>query len=134
MPVNPSLHNIQHDTDPAKALLEKIGDVSVRKISGKQVLVATYIRPEKTTSGLLLTEKSRQEDEYQGKVGLIINMGPLAFEGMEAAWPDDTVPKIGDFVVYRALDGFMTQFNGHPCRTLEDKQIREIVPNPDIVL
>ena len=134
MTFNPTLHNMKHDKDPREAIIEAAGDVSSMRLSGFQVLVGTYIRPEMTIGGLMVSETTRKEDQYQGKVGVILKIGTLAFEGEELSWPDEVVPKVGDFVFYRVHDGFMMDVNGHPCRILESKQIRGVIDNPDIVI
>lgn len=134
MTIRESLHKMKHDGDPKQAVLDSIGDISGRRLAGHQVLIATYIRPNVLQSGMVISEDVRTEDVYQGKVGLIVKMGPLAFSELGPAWDSENTPKIGDWVVYRPMDGFMTQHNGHPCRTLEDKQIREILDHPDIVI
>ena len=60
---------MQHETDPAKAILDEIGDISNVEVFNNQLLVAVYIRPEKTKSGLLLPGQTRDEDKFQSKVG-----------------------------------------------------------------
>lgn len=136
MTVNKTLHNMEHDTDPKQTVLDAVGNLSDSAIllSGMQVLIGTYLRPERTASGLLQAAITRREDEYQGKVGLILKVAPLAFSGEQIAWPNEVAPKVGDWVIYRVHDGFMTTINGHPCRLMESGQIRGIVFNPDMVL
>lgn len=138
MSVNKTLHNMDHSVDPKQTVLDAVGDIyssEIMEISACQVLIGTYVRPEKTAGGLLQAAITRREDEYQGKVGLILKMGPMAFhfDSEESPWPIRP-PREGDWVVYRVHDGFMTTINGHPCRFLEDLQIRAIIRNPDLVL
>jgi co-chaperonin GroES (HSP10) len=84
-----------HDTDPKQELWSRAAPlVEGWKVQAELVLIATYLRPEKTQSGIFLPEKARGEDEYQGKVGLIIMMGPDAFKGD----PEETKPAVGDWV------------------------------------
>jgi hypothetical protein len=45
-----------HEKDPKEVLLEQVGDISKIEVFNMQVLVAVYIRPEKTKSGLFLSE------------------------------------------------------------------------------
>ena len=60
---------MEHDTDPAEMIRKEMGNISDIEIFHNQVLVAIYIRPEKTKSGLYLSAQTREEDKYQGKVG-----------------------------------------------------------------
>ena len=63
---------MEHDVDPREGLLKKIGDLSKVEVFNNQILVAVYLRPEKTKSGILLPGQTRDEDKYQSKVGLVI--------------------------------------------------------------
>jgi co-chaperonin GroES (HSP10) len=116
-------------TDPKQALIDAVGDISGVVMAGPRVLVATYIEPEKTKGGIIRPDNTLAEGRFQGKVGLVLSMGPLAFK-------DDTIAKFGgfsvkpgDWVVYRASDGFEMFFvdpngrEGTPCRVVEDQNI-----------
>ena len=70
---------MDHGDDPKGKLINEIGDISDIEIFNNQILVGVYIRPEKTKSGLYLSDKYRDEDRFQSKVGLILKMGPSAF-------------------------------------------------------
>jgi co-chaperonin GroES (HSP10) len=120
--------------DPAETVRKAVGDISQIEITGVQILVGTYLRPAKTGGGIILTEKIRDEDIYQGKVGLVLKVAEGAFvDGPDAKFNGFTV-KEGDWVFYRVADGFSMSINGHHCRLIEDVHIRGRVPSPDIVL
>jgi co-chaperonin GroES (HSP10) len=126
-----------HDADPRSVLMEKVGDIGDVEVFNNQVLVAVYIRPEKTAGGIYLTDKNRDEDKHQGKVGLVIKKGP------QACVSDDkwTFPEIneGDWIFFRASDGWAVTLNkglstdGVLCRVLDDVNIRGRVQHPDQV-
>ena len=61
--------------DPRKDLLDRVGNLDELKIFNNQVLIATYIRPEKTKGGIIMTQNTRDEDRYQSKVGLVLKFG-----------------------------------------------------------
>lgn len=132
---------IQHTEDPAVSLQREIGDISWLNLFGPQVLVATYMpgdkkgREVKTEGGIILTQQSLQEYEYQGKVGLVLATGPLAFQdsadGRYKFGGKQVAP--GDWVLYRASDGFPLLLDQHHCRLLQDVQILAVIPNPDRV-
>src|SRR4051812_25823312 len=115
---------MSHETDAAKSLRESVGDIDHIDVLHNCVLVATYIRPVKTAGGIMLPDQVLKEDEYQGKVGLVLKKGPLAFE-------DDAINKFGgsdvsedEWVAYRMSDGWQLKVNGVHCRVLEDVHIK----------
>jgi co-chaperonin GroES (HSP10) len=98
----------QSGSDPRGALLNAIGDsLDGINVFHNNVLIATYVRPEKTKSGIILGgDKTRAEDRFQSKCGLVIQVGPIAFK-------DDAVNKFGgktvdagDWVLFRTSDAF----------------------------
>ncbi len=117
--------------DPKQALLAEVGDISDIEIFNNDVLVAIYKRPEKTAGGIILTDKYRDEDEFQGKVGLVIKMGPEAFNDETGAWFNGVSIKVGDWVWYRVSDGFPVAVGGTKCRVLKDTSIRGTTQRPD---
>lgn len=124
--------------DPKQALLDALGDVTEMEVFHNYVMVATYIRPSVTAGGILLPDDTLAEDRFQGKVGLVVKKGPLAFV-------DDPVAKFGgvdinegDWVFYRAADGFELfsvdpKDGGTSCRLFEDTKIMGRVPRPALV-
>jgi len=134
-----SLRQIAEESgsDPRGAILRIVGDVSGEKVAAQQLMVAVYIRPEKTKGGIYRTDRSLQEDRFQGKVGLVLKVGSLAFV-------DDGVSKFGDFkiepgewVIFRPSDGLETFHvadngrDGVPIRWLADTSIIGTTPDPE---
>lgn len=128
------LHNMKHDEDPKKELLDAVGDISNEDFFGAQIIVATYVRPEKTKSGIYTTSKVREEDHYQGKVGLVIARGPLAYQENEKLNFGGKNVQIGDWVWYRPMDGTQFSINGVHCRALDDVEIRGKISHPDVIV
>ena len=122
-----------HQKDPKKVLLEQVGDTSSIEIFNMQVLVAVYIRPEQTRGGLFLSDKSRDEDRYQSKVGLILRKGPTAFVDKDGEWFSGLNINEGDWVVFRPADGWSITVNGTLCRMLDDMSVRARIAHPDHV-
>ena len=119
---------MKHGGDPAKELMEKVGDLSSISIFGPKVLVAIYLRPNVTAGGIFLTDKAIDEDLYQGKIGLVIKTGPTAFQ--DSGWFQQGV-NVGDWVWFRASNGIAMKFNGVDCRFMEDVRIEGKVTEPD---
>ena len=122
-----------HAIDPKTELLQEVGDIKEVEIFNNQILCAIYIRPQKTKSGIILTEKYVDEDKYQGKVGLVLKMGPEAFVDDSGKWFKNMKIKVGDWVVFRPSDGWSVSINNKPCRILDDVAVRGRVKSPDII-
>ena len=125
--------NMLHVVDPKQALLDEIGDTSGFEVFHNEVIVAVYFRPEKTTGGIILPNSNRDEDKWQSKVGIIIAMGPDAFEDDSGKWFKNVNVKVGDWVWFKPSDGFNMTINKTLCRALKDTAIRGIVGHPDQV-
>ena len=128
---NVPITSMHHDEDPAKDIVDKVGDISGFDLFGPKVLVAIYVRPEKTKGGIYLTDKVRDEDLYQGKVGYVLKVGPGAFADSE--WFGNVQIKAGDWVGFRASDGATLVVNGVNCRLLEDVRIYGKASHPDLI-
>lgn len=124
---------MQHKVDPKEHLLSEIGDTSNVEVFNNQVLVAIYKRPERTASGIFLTDANRDEDRYQSKVGLIIKMGDAAFADDGGQWFAGATFEAGDWVVFKPSDGWSINVHGVDCRMLEDVNTRARIQHPDQV-
>lgn len=122
-----------HEIDPKDKLLSEIGDLSKVEIFNNQVLVAVYIRPQKTKSGIYLTDKTTDEDRFQSKVGLIVKMGNTAFKDPDSVWFDGIEFDLNDWVVFRPSDGWSVTVNGVLCRIIDDINVRGRIDQPDRV-
>lgn len=124
-----------HDIDP-RAVIEGavVGLIDEIEPMLNTIVVGTYIRPERTKGGIILSDKSRGEDEYKGKIGLVLKVGPLAFRDDAAfKWPERT-PKVGDWIAFRVMDGDQFILGKQPCRLLKDSAVKMIVARPDVLL
>lgn len=131
-----SLKSVQlvgdHKGDPAKELLAKFGKLDDATVKMNRILVAYYIRPEKTKSGIHLPDSVRKEDEWQGKVGLVIKLGPSAYADPNLFAPEDAV-SVGDWVMFRPSAGLDCQIRGHKCKLLFEGDIEMSISSPDTV-
>lgn len=124
---------MDHAVDPKQKLLDDLGDISSVDIFNNQILVAVYIRPAKTKSGIYLSDQSREEDKMQGKVGLVVKKGPSAFVDEANEWFKDVSVEVNDWVVFRPSDGWSITVNNVLCRMIDDTAIRGKVDAPDRV-
>jgi co-chaperonin GroES (HSP10) len=121
-----------HERDPREVHFEKAGDLTDVEVFNNQVLVIVYERPEQTASRIIITETVREEDKTQGKVGLIAKLGPNAFKDPSGQWGFDGLDmQVGDWIYFRASDGWAITFNKKLCRILDDTNVRGRIQHPD---
>jgi hypothetical protein len=120
-----------HKVDPRTELIEKFGSaLDGFEILNNEVLIATYMRPETTKGGIILTPKVLGEDVFQGKVGLVVKVGP------SCDFP--TVPiALHDWVMIKSSDGLALEILAGnekiPCRLAMDKYVRVKLSDPQLV-
>ena len=92
------------NSDPKQALIASAGPLTDYEVFHNLVLVATYVPGEKIGS-IIVPDKTLAENRFQGKMGLVLKCGPLAFK-------DDENVKFGgisiephDWVLFRPSDG-----------------------------
>jgi len=131
---------MQHADDPAKEIHALLGDApETFDVFGADILLAVYTRPEKTKGGIILTDNVKGEDLYQGKVGLVLKVGPLVNDRNKEldTWFKGDLPKVGDWVLVRVGDTYAFDLQGPKekirCRLVEAKQLRGRIKQPDLV-
>lgn len=125
---------MDHEIDPKQKLIDEIGDLSTVEVFNNDVVVAVYMRPEKTKSGLIMPDQHLDEDRHQSKVGIIVKMGPRAFEPNDAGWYEGDTFNVGDWVVFRPSDGWLVTIHGVLCRLFKDTAVAKLrIQTPDEV-
>ena len=125
--------------DPAQALLDSLGDISGLQPMFNQILVATYIEPEKTKGGIIKPDNAILEGRFQGKVHLVLKLGPTAFKYDGSYQYEGPKIEVGDWIVARPTDGFEffslepLRHDATPCRFYEDRFILGKTNRPDAV-
>jgi co-chaperonin GroES (HSP10) len=129
---------MQHDADPASAIKSKVGmnkkgEIPGFKLFGNRILVGVYERPEKTKSGIFLTDNQRKEDEHQGKAALVLMKGEAAFQSdKNFDFMGDNL-EVGDWVMLFVSHGLKCYVNGQLCRIVRDQDLTMKIPSPDQV-
>jgi len=119
--------------NPKLEIIKLIGDLSSVEVKFNMVLLATYFRPEKTSGGVFLPDENKAEDEWQGKVGLVMKLGPMAYEDdAETDFGGEKV-EVGEWAVYKIGDTWSLNINGYPCRMIRDSSIKMTVKDPNMV-
>lgn len=125
--------NVIELPDPIKEeIIRDVGDISQVEVMHNYILCGIWVRPEKTAGGILLTAKSRDEDKYQGKTGLVLKIGPTAFVDGEYDFAGQKV-EVGDWIVLRPGDGWQVRVGGRDCRMVQDASVKLKVPKPDMI-
>jgi co-chaperonin GroES (HSP10) len=135
MPVATAAMRMEHLVDPRAELLAEVAPVvATKRIGGHDILLAGYQRPHRTASGIFITEKTRDEDKFQGKVGLIVALGPLVWQDKSAGWYGDNPPQIGDWVVVDVNTTTAVVIGKRTYRLVQDSYIRMVIDHPDEIL
>jgi len=124
---------MEHETDPVATLRNELGNLDPVEVFNNQMLVAVYIRPQKTKSGIILTSQTTDEDRFQSKVGLVVKKGPNAFKDDTGEWFHGVDINENDWIVFRPSDGWSITVNGVLCRMIEDVNIKGRIDHPDRV-
>lgn len=114
----------------AEEIRKAVGDLSAISVFHNQTFVAIFKRSAVTSSGIHLPDQVLKEDEFQGKVGLVLKKGPLAFKDDARNDFGGVDVEEGDWVIFRVSDGFPLKWNGVMCRFLEDVHIKGTVADP----
>lgn len=131
---------MHHEDDPAKALINKIGDLSEFVVPFNKILVGIYIRPnvkkiEGTDKVIHLGDETVAEDKYQGKAGVILKKGPMAFVDDDRVKFHGLNPEVGEWIAFKPSDGMKIDIRGAKghCILLTDTQVQLVIPMPDLV-
>lgn len=129
----PKIEQISQSKNPRQAIIDAVGDLSRLHVCADLVLLGTFIRNERTAGGIIRPKENVQEDEHQGKVGLVLKTGPLAYGDWEEPDARGESARYGKWVVYYTMDARQLQINGTPCRMIPYEKIRMVIPDPNMV-
>ncbi len=108
----------------------------IKKVMSNLVLVAIYMRGNTivTPNGVTIyvPDSTAQEDQFQGKVGLVLKKGPLAFVNDARNDFGGQSVEPGEWIAFRVSDGWPVDVNGVHCRLLEDIHIKLGVAPPTV--
>lgn len=120
---------MRHILNPKQEITDDLAPyLSKLLVMNADVLLSPYVRSNKTAGGIHLIDKTSDEDIYQGKVALVVKMGPLAFKDD----PERGIkfigrqPAIGDWVVYRLSDTSQFAIGKRTVRWIPDVSIKGI--------
>ena len=141
MPVSTQTTRMATSADDArKHILEKLeADLERSRLRpvGKDVLIAVFDRSGQKTAGGLWVPETSDEDKFQGKVGLVLKLGPLCNEAYSPGydrWFAGEPPQVGDWVGMKINDGVTVTLGTTVCRFVEWDYIRFLSDVPDLVM
>ena len=129
-----AIEAISTATNPKDAIIKFIGDLSGFEVMADRVLVGIFMRPEKTKGGIIRPDANKEEDVWQGKVGLVLKLGPTAFINPDDGSMYEQFVDVGDWVVFKVGDGWQLEVNKMPCRMIKDTNFIAKIEDPMMVL
>lgn len=127
------IEQISQAKDKRQGIIDAVGDLSGVDVLTDLVLVGTYIRDEKRASGLILPQDHLKEDEFQGKTGLVLKRGPLAYGDWEDDGTRGSNAKLHSWVVFAIKDTWPLQLNSVACRVVPYDKLRMRINDPKMV-
>ena len=105
--------------------------------TGWHVLIAPFNPPKKSKGGILLNQKTLEEDAIQTNVGYVLRMGPLAYADKER-YPTGPWCEEKQWVIFARYAGSRFRLNdekraafGSEVRILNDDEILGTILDPD---
>lgn len=97
----------EFDAEKSKIeITEALGDISGFEVWGDQVLVGVYCRPVETKGRFLVGNETQIEDVWQGKVAMVLKIGPDAFTENASTF-NGRKPEVGDWVYHNVNEHTM---------------------------
>jgi hypothetical protein len=78
-------------------------EAELPKPTGYHVLALQYVRPEKSSGGIIFSGATLREDSLQGRVGIVLALGPDAYTDT-AKFPSGEWCKVGDVIAWPPLE------------------------------
>lgn len=100
-------------------------------VHGYRILLKAIALPEKTKSGLILSETLRNMERRAYNIGLVLKMGAQAYQPLER-FPDGPYCKVGDWVVYSSYERDEINLNNHLCYFINDERIYATLSESDL--
>ena len=103
------------------------------KPTGWRLLVLPHRGQGKTKGGVILSDKTVEETQIATNVGLVLAMGPDAYNDKER-FPNGAWCKKNDWVIFARYAGSRLNIEGGELRILNDDEILGITDDPESIL
>ena len=103
------------------------------KPTGWRLLVLPHRGQGKTKGGVILSDKTVEETQIATNVGLVLAMGPDAYNDKER-FPNGAWCKKNDWVIFARYAGSRLNIEGGELRILNDDEILGTTDDPESIL
>ena len=103
------------------------------KPTGWRILVLPHRGQGKTKGGVILSDKTVEEAQVATNVGLVLAIGPDAYNDKER-FPNGPWCKKDDWVIFARYAGSRLNIEGGELRILNDDEILGITDDPESIL
>ncbi len=101
--------------------------------TGWRILVLPHRGKGKTKGGVILSDKTVEETQIATNVGLVLSVGPDAYNDKER-FPNGPWCKKKDWVIFARYAGSRLNIEGGELRILNDDEILGITDDPESIL
>ena len=115
---------------------ESIGKTLLDRLptpTGWRVLILPYRGQGKTEGGILLADKTIEQQQVSTQVGYVLKVGPLAYQDSDK-FPDGAWCQEKDWVMFARYSGSRFNIDGGEVRILNDDEILARISDPEDVL
>jgi len=130
----------QTPQDAAELIYSEVaGLIDNLHVGGADVLVAVFTRIGRSKGGVLLSDRTTDEDNYQGVSAMVLKLGPYAYQSDKTKrWFVDKdgeprPPRPGDWVLFDTKNNFPFKLGARTCRLINDQYVMAIIDRPDMV-
>ena len=95
---------------------------------GYRILIRPVPVVEKTKGGIILTDKSREDQSYLNSIGQVIVMGPECYSDRKKPWC-----KVRDWILYGRYAGAKISVQNVKMVLINDDEVLGTLENPDII-
>ena len=116
--------------EKASHMLEPLKGITLPTPGGWYILCAQYVRPAKV-GAILMPDRVRDEDKYQGRCGIVLAIGPDAYRGDK--YPSGPWCKVGDWVAWPAVENAASrmEYAGVTVTAIPDDRVVLIGVDPE---
>nr|ASN63465.1 co-chaperonin GroES [uncultured virus] len=101
--------------------------------TGWRILILPYRGKGKTEGGILLADKTIEQQQVSTQVGYVLKVGPLAYQD-ENKFPSGPWCAEKDWVMFARYSGSRFNIDGGEVRILNDDEILARISSPEDVL
>ena len=126
-------HVVRARAKQVKKEAKKKEEAKLPEPTGWRLLILPHQGTGKTKGGVILSDKTVQETQIAANVGLVLKVGPDAYND-ESRFPNGAWCKKNDWVIFAKYAGSRLNIEGGELRLLNDDEILGVVDDPESIL